>query len=69
MNKSTGSTVQSMRAAMNIDSQRVIDLLYRNDGICLDNEYEVVYLAMRICQLFDLEFPEEWSAIVKQGRS
>jgi hypothetical protein len=55
---------------MNIDSQRVIDLLYRNTGICLDgDEYEFVYLAMRICQLFDVEFPEEWSAIVKQGRS
>ena len=52
-----------------VNAQSVMDVLYRNDGICLDNEYEVVYLAMRICQLFDLEFPEEWSAIVKQGRS
>jgi len=54
---------------MNVNSQRVIELLYRNDGICLDNEYEVVYLATEICQLFDLEVPEEWSDIVKQGRA
>ena len=53
-----------------VNAQSVMDVLEDCQGICLDgDEYEFVYLAMRICQLFDVEFPEEWSAIVKQGRS
>jgi hypothetical protein len=54
----------------NISAETVMDVLEDCQGICLDDdEYEFVYLAMRICELFDLEIPDEWPAILKKGRS
>jgi hypothetical protein len=53
-----------------VNARSVMDVLEDCQGICLDDdEYEFVYLAMRICELFDLEIPDEWPAILKKGRS
>jgi hypothetical protein len=53
-----------------VNAQSVMDVLERCQGICLDeDEFEFVFLATKICELFDLEIPDEWPAILEQGRS
>ena len=48
--------------------QRVLDRLYGCQGICLDEEeWEFVYVAKQICQLFGIAVPSEWDELC-EGR-
>ena len=51
-----------------VEDWEVLDRLYGCQGICLDEEeWEFVYVAKQICQLFGIAVPSEWDELC-EGR-